>query len=130
MTDVWISIATQIPYVAALALVVLLLRRSETEERHANQENWQAFLVGREEKWQTYLTGMQNATNAVNTALINELSTVSKQMQAVTMQVLAVQVAVEHFSALQEYNTNEMREMREFMRKNKGSNDNQQPRNT
>lgn len=124
MTEVWQQIATQLPVVAAMALLILQLRKSETEERRARHENWQAFLKARDEQWQEFLIGVQNKTDAVHALLINELVAVGKQMQAVTAQMQAVQLSVERFAAIQECNTTEMRE---FLRRYRPDDD-QQPR--
>ena len=107
---VWTEIARQLPYVAAVILLILLLRKYEVEERRVNCSNWQTFLEERDERWQEFLVGMQKTSDVVHSSLVNELVAVSKQMQVVTAQLQAVQVTVEKFATIQECNTTEMRE--------------------
>jgi len=109
VSEVWQSIASQIPVVVALALLILQLRKSEAEERRARHEDWQEFIKSRDDKWQTFLAGVQVVNSAVHASLVKELEAVGKQMIAVTIQMQVVQVAVERFAAIQECNTSELR---------------------
>lgn len=125
MGDVWSLIATQIPAAVAIALLVLQMRKSEGEERHANTEKWQAFLKQRDEQWQAFLSQVQKLEETVIASLIGQMCAVGKQMEAVTAQMHAVQVSVEKFAAQQEYAT---AELRAFMQKyeDEHRNDNKQ----
>ena len=124
MNEVWQQIAIQIPIVAAMALLILQLRKLESGERASRDEKWQAFLAerdkhnregglereklrieaqdARDEQWRACLTGMSETNKAVNTMLIAQLETLGTQMQAVLTQMQAVQVSVERARAREE----------------------------
>lgn len=128
MTDVWSLIATQIPAAVAIALLVLQMRKSESEERHANTDKWQAFLKQRDEQWQAFLTTYGKLEETVIGSLIGQMCAVGKQMEAVTAQMQAVLVAVEKFATMQEYATAELRSLMTKYEGAEPKNDNQQPR--
>ena len=110
MAEVWAGLAEQIPFAVAIILLVLLLRKSEVEERHASIENWQAFLTQRDSQWQGFLTGAQKANDVVIATMVGQMEAVGKQMEAVSVNLQDVRTSIDHFGTVQEYMCAEMRE--------------------
>ena len=112
MDEVWAQVAIQIPIVVAMALLILQLRKLETAERKARDDQWQAFLADREklrleaqeardEQWRSCLTSISDTNKAINATLIAQLDGLSTQMQAVFTQMQAVQISVERTHAVE-----------------------------
>lgn len=107
--ELWAKLAVELPLVVGLALLILQLRKSETEERQSRDAQWQEFLAQRDEQWQTFLNGMQQAYEVLNASLLKEMGVVNSQMQAVTTQMQAVQISLERVLLAQGWTNEELR---------------------
>jgi hypothetical protein len=104
-----VQVATQIPIVVALALLILQLRKSETEERLVRDEGWKLFLKQRDEQHEIFFDGIRDGHVVMNATILKELNGVSMHMQAVTVQMQAVNISLERLSMTQDHSIEEMK---------------------